>query len=54
MNHQADRSTPKCLAFVPVGRRDFTFVAPAWLEVPREGSKIGWTRWPSRLTLGRR
>ena len=21
MNHQADRSTPKCLAFVPVGRR---------------------------------
>ena len=31
----------------------FTFMAPAWLEVPREGSQIGWTRWPSRLTLGR-
>ena len=29
----------------------FTFIVGAWLEVPREGFQIGWTRSPSRLTL---
>ena len=29
----------------------FTFIVGAWLEVPREGFQIGWTRSPSSLTL---